>query len=154
MHGRAVKLCASLQNALVRIQTLEIRQQGRVNVENAPLPFLEKIGGEQAHEARQAHDVDLIPFKECLNCLFKTTAILAELGVVDDFCIDVGGFRDHQATGVRPVGYYQRDFGGIVSIFCSLYEGRHIRAAAGDEHSDAFATHGLTEIEKAVINNT
>src|SRR5262249_32307397 len=33
-------------------------------------------------------------------------------------------------------------------------EGRHVGTAAGDEHGDAFAAHGLTKIKKAIINYT
>ena len=87
-----------------------------------------------------------------LNLAFKTVAISAEFCVVDDLSSNSCSSRDEKATSLWAVGYYQHDFGGIVFGLRSFYQRRHVGAAAGNKHSDAFAAHGLTEIEEAIID--
>ena len=135
------------------IEALEGRQQGRVDVEYAPLPFPDEIGGEQAHETGQADEIDAVSFECRLHCAFEPGAILAESRVVDDLGGNAGSARNQKAAGIRPVGNDQHDFSGITFVFRSLDERSHIGAAAGDEHGDALATHSSPEIEFAVIND-
>ena len=103
MHGRAVHLHARLESPPVRIEALESRQQGRVDVENSTLPLLDETGGQQPHEAGKTDDIDAMLFKHGLQGALEGCAVLSESGVVDD----LGGYSigpcDHEAARIRTI---------------------------------------------------
>src|SRR6476660_7224548 len=125
-----------------------------MDVQNPPLPPLQKIGGEQPHETGKANDLDPVLLEKRLDFVFETVAIATEFCVIDSLCRDACSACDEEAASLRSVGYYQYDFGGIIFGLRSFYESRHVGAATGNKHSNAFAAHGLTKIEEAIINNT
>src|SRR5215470_14233720 len=114
-----------------------------MDVENPPLPPLQKIGGEQPHETGEANDLDPVLLENRLNIMFETIAIATEFCVIDSLCRYACSACDLEAASLRAVGYYQCDFGGIIFGLRSFYESRHVGAAAGNKNGDAFAAHGL-----------
>src|SRR5262245_21949032 len=153
MHGSAVNFGMRLKRALVCIEALERGQQGRVNIQDAQVPFAHEIGGEQPHETSKADQIDPILFKQCLHRSLEVGAILAESGVIDDRGGNAGGLCNRKTAGIRAVGNYQDDFGGVLFIFCGFNQCRHVRSAAGNENRYALSTHISPEIELSVVND-
>src|SRR5579883_2980816 len=60
VHGAAGDLDAVFQRLLLGVEPGKGRQQGRMNVENPLRKGANKSGAEQAHEAGQAHQLDLV----------------------------------------------------------------------------------------------
>src|SRR5215470_13957016 len=103
MHGRAVYFCAGIERASMRVEALEIGQQGRMDIDQAALPLTDKAGGEQAHESRQTNQINAIFLEHRLQSAFEAGAILAERGVINDLRADTGSVRDQQTTRIRPI---------------------------------------------------
>src|SRR5262245_6985569 len=153
MHGGAVNFGMRLEGALVRIETSESGQQGRMDIQNARVPFAHEIGRQQPHETGKTDQIDVMLFKQRLHSLLEVGAILAELGVIDDRCGNAGSLCNQKTAGIRAVGNYQHDFGGVFLVFGGFNQCRHVRSAAGNENRYALSTHISPEIELSVVND-
>ena len=100
MHGGAVDLDAGLERALVRVEALEGRQQGRVDIEHALLPLPDEPRRQQPHEAGKTNDVDAMLLQHRLQRALERGAVLAEFCVIDDFGRDAGGACADKPAGV------------------------------------------------------
>ena len=107
-------LHALFQGRLMHPQPVEAlaakrRDQGRVDVEDAPGVAGGEGLAENAHEARQHDDVDAVCFHLVHDGLFKgrlTAALLFQ----NDAAVHPGVFRPGEGVGVRLVGNHQHDF--------------------------------------------
>ena len=114
MHGGAVNFGIRLERSLVRIEALEGGQQGRVDIQNAQVPFAHEIEGKQPHEAGKADQIDAMLFKQRLHSALEVGAILAELGVIDDHRGNPGGLCNQrppapgrlEITSTISAGYF------------------------------------------------
>ena len=102
MHRRTVLFHSSRDGALMGVEALEGRQQGRVDVDQAPIPARDEPGAQHAHEARKAHDVDAMRFEPRIELPVEGFTILAERLVVDrlgcDACL-ARAFASPAASG-------------------------------------------------------
>ena len=78
MGGRPGSECAR-----VCVEPSERREQGRVDVDDAALPRRGERGREQAHEAGEANEIDVMSFEDPLQGVLEGFAILAEGPMVD-----------------------------------------------------------------------
>ena len=66
-------------------------------------PAADEAGGEQAHEAGEADDLDAVLFQRRLQGALEGCAVLSESGVIDD----LGGYSigpcDHEAARIRTI---------------------------------------------------
>ena len=100
MHGRAVLLRAGGERARVGVETLERRQQGRMDVEQASLPLPHEPRRQQPHEAGEADELDAVRLRVVLQRALERLAVLAERLVVDDRGGDAGRAR----ARCKPLG--------------------------------------------------
>ena len=93
MHRRAVLRRARRDGARVRVETLEGRQQRRMDVEQPSIPLPHEPWRQKPHEARQADQLDLVRLQFILQRALERLAVLAEFAVVDDGRPDAFGRR-------------------------------------------------------------
>ena len=123
------------QRLFMRMQALEIREQGRVDVKHPALPLVDEPRRQQTHEAGKADDLDAAALEHGLQRLLEGFAIFSIVGVVDDRSGDAGAARIGDAFRIRTVGNDQHDLGGIIlslaaSISAAMLEPRpEIRTA-------------------------
>ena len=113
MHRRAVKLHAIGQRALMGVQAAIGGQEGRVDIEHPAVPLLDEPGGQHAHEAGEADQLDLVLIELRLHRAFEAFAVGIGL-VVDHRRRDALGCGEVQPFRRRLVGQDQHDFRGEI----------------------------------------
>src|SRR5262245_56516330 len=111
MHRASVLFDPGCERLRVRLQAGKVREQRGVDVEHPPLPFGHEAWREDAHEAREADELDCVRCKLSINLALEGLAILAERAVVDDGRRHDGRHRARQAWRVGPVGKNKRNLG-------------------------------------------
>src|ERR1700722_3163686 len=84
MHGRAVLAQAGRERAAVSMKSLELRQQGRMNVEHAAAPTRDEPWRQQPHEAGETHQINPVRLECAVERALERLAVLAEGRVIDD----------------------------------------------------------------------
>ena len=77
MNARAMNTHAGGQRPRMGIETLEGREEGRVNVEHPPFPQTDERGRQQAHEAGKADELDACALEHGLEGSFECIPVLA-----------------------------------------------------------------------------
>src|ERR1700677_3480354 len=103
MNSGAVPFGAGLQRAAVSMQSLELWQQRRMNVQHAAAPLFDEPGRQQPHEAGEAYDLDAAGLKFLIERALERFAIFAERMVVDDGGCDAVVARAGKSRGVGNV---------------------------------------------------
>ena len=83
VYGSAVPLDAGCKRAAMGMETFELRQQRRVDVQQTPTPARDEPGREKPHESRKAHKVDALRRQLGIERAFEGFAIVAERSVID-----------------------------------------------------------------------
>jgi len=94
---------ACRDGAGVRVQAGIERQKAGMDVQHPPLPAADEPRREQAHVARQGHDLDFATFKLGVQGRFVRRSILAERAMVDSDGVDPRGRRERQAPSFGAV---------------------------------------------------
>ena len=83
MNRRAVTFHARLQRPAMRMQPFEVRQQGRVNIENTAAPACDEPGRQKPHEAGQTDDFDPMSAEFIVKRALESLAIFPERPMID-----------------------------------------------------------------------
>ncbi len=75
---------AGFERPAVGMQSLELRQQRRMNVEHATAPTRDEPRRQKPHEAGKAHDVDAMRYEFGIERAFEGFAVFAERPMIDD----------------------------------------------------------------------
>src|SRR5271168_4103955 len=103
LNGGTVPFNAGLQCAAVSVQSLELWQQRRVNIQQAAAPLFDEPGRQQPHETGEAYDLDAVVLKFLVERAFERFAIFAERAVVDDGGCDAILPRAGKSCGIGNV---------------------------------------------------
>ena len=57
MHGAAGDLDARAQHFRMHVEAFEGGKKGRMNVDQTPVPLIDEVGGQEAHEPREADKI-------------------------------------------------------------------------------------------------
>ena len=135
MHRAAADLHAVLQRLVLRVEPRKGRQQRRMDVQNALRKLAHEMRAEQAHEAGQAHQVDVV------------LAQFRDQQAIVDFAIEALGRNgdgvqaalagDLQAARFRAIGNHHRDLGVDRPGGDVVGDGFEIRSAAGEQNARA-----------------
>ena len=131
---------ARLQRPLMRVQALEGRQQGGVDIDQKVAPALGEPGRQDAHETGQADNAGAIEPDRLVQRFLEGLAVLI-VAVIDHLGLDPGLTRDGQARRIGIVRGHQHDLGRIVFVPGGLQQGLHVRTAPGNEHGDLGLRH-------------
>ena len=103
MHRRAVLFTPAASARPCGVEALERRQQGRVDVEHAPVPALRRTTGvSSAHETRRGRRCSMrCVFEHRLQRALECFAVLAERLVIDHRGRDAGLARARKPAGIR-----------------------------------------------------
>ncbi len=84
VYGRTVPLHAGFKRPTMGVKPLELRQQRRMNVEQATAPAPDEPRRQQPHEAGQAYEIDPLRLKLRVQRALESFAVLRERPVIDD----------------------------------------------------------------------
>src|SRR5262249_42397791 len=104
MHCGAVSFGARCKRAAMGIKSLELRQQGRMDIEDSAAPAVDEPGCQQPHEAGKADRLTRRGPQRIVNGALECCAISAECSVIDDGCGNPGVARVAEPLGIWPFG--------------------------------------------------
>src|SRR6185503_20169515 len=133
MHRAAGDLHAVLERLLLRVKTRKSGQQGRVNVQDTLVERTHEGGAQQAHEARQAYQIDLAPVELIDQQSVIDFAIQAFRGDRDG--IEPPVARDGKPAGFRPVADHHRYLRVEASGSRLIGYGFEVGSAAGEQNA-------------------
>src|SRR5690625_2085840 len=141
MHATPMQLDAGRQRACVGVQAREGRQQGWMDIDQAVVPARDEPGGEDAHEARLADELDASFLQPFAQDPLEGFSIL-EATMRQDLRANLCPRSSFQSLNIGYVGYHQRDLSGIVRCRGGVEKRLKIAAAPGNQHCDPPACHG------------
>jgi hypothetical protein len=141
MHRAAVDQDPCRERLTMRVRAAESGEKGGMDVEHPPGPALNEPIGEDAHEAREAQDVDARRLQGAVEFLLEGAAVRKSL-VVHHCRRDAGLGGAREPGGLGPVRGHEHDLGGIIRLPRRRDEGSEVGAAPRDEDAHAFAAHG------------
>ncbi|MNP22246.1 hypothetical protein D3C76_1149070 [compost metagenome] len=124
---------ARFQRALVGVQALVLRQQGRVDVQQAALIVADEARREDAHEAGEQHQVGIEAVDGLDQRGIEAFAVGIRL-VIEEARLDAGLAGTLEAEGIRAVGDHRADGGRRFSAGEAVDQGLQVAAGTGDQH--------------------
>ena len=133
-----------LQCSLMRMQAGEGWQQGWVNIEQAPLIVANKALCEDAHEARQHHQIGRVSINALGQRSVEGFPAAGESRVIDHRRRNTLLRSGFEALGIRPVADDGSNAHRQVAATDRCQQRLHVAATTGDENDDGF--HRLTVV--------
>jgi DNA polymerase IV len=141
LNGGAMLFYAGFQRAAVSVQSFELRQQCRMNVQHAAAPARDEPRRQEPHEAGEADKIDAVRMQGVVESTLERLTVFAERPVIDDRGGDARKLCPAEPRGIGLIGQDHRDLRRIVRRCGRLDQCRHIRAAAGDQYGNALPGH-------------
>ena len=118
------------KGALMRMQTAQVRQQRRVDIENPAVPPFDEIRAQNAHESGEADEFDSRRPQARVERRLESR-LARETPKVDRLGGDARFARRLEPGRVGPVGQHERDLGREVGPSRRRDQRLHVGAAAG-----------------------
>lgn len=135
VHAAAMFGFAGLQHALVRVQTLVVRQQGGVDIEQATLIVAHEPCAENAHESGQYHQVRLEGVDQFDQCCVEGLAAVVG-GVIQYAGFDTRVSGALQTERIFTVGNHRANADGAGPVLETVDHRLQVAAGAGEQHHD------------------
>ncbi len=119
------------------VQTGIERQQGRVDIDHATLPFSDQPRGEDTHISGKGDDLNIAFLQFGMNGFFVGLAVLAKGAMGYGYGLYAQITRFLQTGSVLDIRKHQNHFVGAVRSLCGLGQRDHIGAGTGDQNGDA-----------------
>ena len=122
------------EGALMRVQTAQVGQQRRMDIEQPARPSFDEACAQDAHKSRKADEFDLRRPKAPVKLRLEI-GLSRKVPEVDRLRDDARFARGLQPGRLRPVGQHECDLSREVGPARRRNQRLHVRAAAGNEDS-------------------